>query len=296
MKKDTFKKEITNEVELEHNVLMQYDNYILQRIYHDACWAEYYYQNVEEIFKDIRNHFTDEKAFYRLFCFWAEEMENFSDFPFYGRDRYGNRIKFNYSSPDQKNEVQEIILAEFTAIIDFLGHNIFRIQLAKTVDDIKWILMKWLRNKATKKIYKYLGFRYVGKTIDSGTKGKRLIVTCMDPEKLGRVLDKIRNSADPAVLVENLILNKEFEEKVNTFLKDRDRIDCAVFKLSLLKLETFENKEYPDIRDKHIASVVKCCERTIKSRKSRLIKEFRQFYLQQEAKKPLVAGEKACGW
>lgn len=296
MTKITIQNEFSNENELKHDVLMQHDKYILQRIYHDVSWAEYSYQNVEEIFKDIRDHFTDEKAFYRLFCFWAKELENFSDFPFYGRDRYGNRSRFNYSSPDQKNEVQEIILAEFTALIGFLGHNIFRIQLVKTVDDIKWILMKWLRNKATKKIYKYLGFRYVGKTSDSGTKGKRLIVTCMDPEKLGRVLDKIRNSADPAVLVENLILNKEFEEKVNTFLKDRDRIDCAVFKLSLLKLETFENKEYPDIRDKHITSVVKCCERTIKSRKSRLIKEFRQFYLQQEAKNPLVAGEKACGW
>lgn len=288
MKKDTFQKEIANEVELEHNVLIQHDKYILQRIYHDASWAQYNYQNVEEIFKDIRDHFTDEKAFYRLFCFLAEEMENFSDFPYYPRGRCGNRRRHYYKTPDDKNETQEIILEQFTALIAFLGKNLYRIKLAKTVDDTKWLLMKWLRNKATKEIY---AFWYGSEAKHPERKKKRTKVYCMNPEKLGWILDNTRMSSDPATVVEKLILNKEFEEKVNTFLKDRDRIDCAVFKLSLLKLENFENTKYPDILDKQITSVVKCCERTIKSRKSRLIRDFCQFYLQYEAKSPLAVGK-----
>ena len=292
MKKDTFKKEITNEVEFKHNALIQHDNYFLQRIYHDACWAEYNYQNVEEIFKDIRDHFTDEKAFYRLFCFLAEEMRNFSDFPYYSRGGCGNRRRHYYKTPDEKNEIQEIILEQFTALMAFLGKNLYRIKLAQTVDDTKWLLMKWLRNKATKEIY---AFWYGSEAKHPERKKKRTKVYCMNPEKLGWLLDNTRMSSDPATVVEKLILNKEFEEKVNTFLKDRDRIDCAVFKLSLLKLENFENTEYPNIMDKQITSVVKCSERTIKFRKSRLIKDFRLFYLQQETKSPLVVGKRACG-
>jgi|CZCB01.1.fsa_nt_gi hypothetical protein len=238
------------------------------------------YKNAKQIIYDIEN--SDKGiAFYRLFNWFFDELKCFSDYPLCKQQQ-----KFDYTTIDEKNEVESIIMEAFLAVLKEFREDLTILD-SKKESDIYNMLAKRIRHRARYNIYKTLQIQRVRRT-DPET--KKVISKYIRKEfPVPEVKPKKTDSVDFLDRLVEKETKRFIRSKIIEFLRGRDKDDAIIFYASILKNaegEWDKHKFKVKLTEKELAQQLGISRDVVKYRKVKLKRDFKEFW--QNEIKPYI--------